>query len=167
MDPETKPHRAGNRVFMSISALLLRHALYTLICMVFVLVLSSGLLFFLDVDIGVGVSSVTHFVPAWYTGAIYTRRTKVAPSSGTMWKLSWIMSLINIVVGFLLVFAVALVFGIEDEMVSDLSFFGLGGGAIILGVVYLFGVVVARFSFGFGVKAEQRRQEELAAKDAM
>ncbi|WP_424974109.1 ABZJ_00895 family protein [Dinoroseobacter sp. S124A] len=152
---------------MSISSLLLRHALYTQICMVIVLALACGLIFFFDFGIGVGVNGVTHFVPAWYTGAIYTRRTKVAPSSGTMWKLSWIMSLINIVVGFLLVFAVALVFGIEDEMISDLSFFGPGGWALMVGVVFLFGAVVARFSFGFGVKAEQRRQEELAAKDAM
>ncbi|MEM1079872.1 MAG: ABZJ_00895 family protein [Pseudomonadota bacterium] len=152
---------------MSISALLQRHALYTLISMVLVFALSSGLTFFFDFDIGFGVNFVTHMLPAMFVGALYMRRNKAAPSSSTMWKLSWIMSLINIVVGFLLVFAVALVFGIEDEMVSDLSFFGLGGWALIVGVVFLFGAVVARFSFGYGVTDEQRRQEKRAAKDAM
>lgn len=152
---------------MSISSLLLRHALYTLISMVFVYALSSGLIFFFDFDIGVGVSVVTQVLPAMYVGALYMRRSKAAPSSSTMWKLSWIMSLINIGVGFLLVFAVALVFGIEDEMAAELFFFGLGGFAVIVGVVFLIGAVVARYSFGYGVKDAQRRQEKLAAKDAM
>ncbi|WP_424969010.1 ABZJ_00895 family protein [Dinoroseobacter sp. S76] len=152
---------------MSISSLLLRHALYTLISMIFVYALSSGLLFFLDFDIGVAVSVVTHMLPAMFVGALYMRRNKAAPSSSTMWKLSWIMSLINIVVGFSLAIAVVLALGIGGEMAEELFFFGLGGFAVIMGVVFLIGAVVARFSFGYGVRDEQRRQEKLAAKNAM
>ena len=149
---------------MDMSYLIKRYAVVSVVAMISVAILGYLIEVFFDHDIGSVGGMIAVFVPAMDAGQAYVRRGHGKPANGFAWKMSLIFMGVNIAIGVVLMSALFAILGGGAELLAIFADLGGAGIAIIFAVMFVLGVLLSRFFFGFGAKNQLKLEEKQAAE---
>ncbi|MDA8747155.1 ABZJ_00895 family protein [Litoreibacter sp.] len=149
---------------MHTTYLLKRYIVVAMLSMILISAISYGLETFTGVKLGSTIGIVAAIVPAMDAGQTYAKRWEKRPPNAYAWKLSAAFTVLNLLVGIVLMISLFAYFGTVKDLSDLIGQLATPLSGVIMVVILIVYWLASRYFFGFSAKNYLKAVARLAAK---